>query len=63
MSDAAATYIAFDTRPLHDLAHSAVVNRRDPDGWWGEPMETAMVAVGDAKHSAGSRHMAEDAYQ
>ena len=55
--------VAFETRELHNRAQAAVRAQRDLDGWWGAPMETALVAVADAQHARGSQTMAVPAYE
>jgi hypothetical protein len=60
---AARPTVAFETRELHNRAHAAVRAQRDVDGWWGAPMETALVAVADAQHARGSQNMARLAYE
>jgi hypothetical protein len=52
-----------DTRPLHDLAHAAVRAQREGEGWWSDPLETAIVAAADAQHAPSSRRMAEPALE
>lgn len=54
--------VKLDTQPLHDLAHAAV-RQHGEDGWWSDPLETAMVAVADAKHAPGVRRMADPAFE
>lgn len=55
--------VSLNTRALHDVAHAAVRAQRDDDGWWSDPLETALVAVADAQHSPGARRMAEKALE
>jgi hypothetical protein len=56
--------VALDTGALHDMVHAAVHAQYDSQtGWWSDPLETALIAVADARHAAGSRRMAETAYE
>jgi hypothetical protein len=62
-SKALEVHVDFDSQPLHSRVHAAVDEYRDDDGWWSDPLETAMVAVADAQHLQDSRTRADEALE
>jgi len=56
-----AVVVTVDVKRLHDHAHASVSAQRDVDGWWGTPMETALIAAAGIRHTAGSREMSNAA--
>lgn len=48
---------------LHVIAHRAARAARDPEDWWGSPLDTALAAVALARHSRAHRDVAENALE